>query len=167
MEMSLFQTRFKIEFDEFDESKSEILSEYANININSKLVKWKKLIYKVDFEESEKVIFDLLLSLKEDIIRIENHLFRQEELLALKYKTHIKALNFEYLEFLENMLESGKDYYARFELNHQKIAFFFKAQSENLAKITKIKPEDLISYNAFVVEIQRNAIREKKEASNG
>ena len=65
------------------------------------------------------------------------------------------------------MLESGKDYYARFELNHQKIAFFFKAQSENLAKITKIKPEDLISYNAFVVEIQRNAIREKRKLVMG
>ncbi|ARE81075.1 hypothetical protein [Campylobacter helveticus] len=165
MEINLFQTRLKIEFEEFDEGKSEILNEYANINVNSRLVKWKKLSYKVDFEESERVIFDLLLSLKEDIIRIENHLFNQEELLTLKHKTHIKALNFEYLEFLENLLENGKDYYARFELNNQKIAFFFKSQSENLAKITKMKPEDLISYNAFVVETQRNAIREKKEAN--
>ena len=31
MEMSLFQTRFKIEFDEFDESKSEFLRDRKSV----------------------------------------------------------------------------------------------------------------------------------------
>ncbi|EII8307978.1 hypothetical protein LI817_001603, partial [Campylobacter jejuni] len=49
-----------------------------------------------------------------------------------------------------------------FDLNNQKIAIFIKAQSQTLAKIIKIKPEDKMAFDAFVVEIQRNMIRNKK-----
>ncbi len=45
---------------------------------------------------------------------------------------------------------------------NQKIAIFIKAQSQTLAKIIKIKPEDKMAFDAFVVEIQRNMIRNKK-----
>ena len=48
------------------------------------------------------------------------------------------------------------------DLNNQKIAIFIKAQSQTLAKIIKIKPEDKMAFDAFVVEIQRNMIRNKK-----
>ena len=59
-------------------------------------------------------------------------------------------------------MEKDKQYYMRFEINNQKIALFIEAQSENLAKMIKIKPEDRIIYDAFVVEIQRDMIRSKK-----
>ncbi|EAK5057312.1 hypothetical protein CE017_08580, partial [Campylobacter jejuni] len=106
--------------------------------------------------------FDLLLSLKEDILRLENSLDKNKELIPLKQKGVIESLNFEYLNFLDTILEEDKEYYLRFDLNNQKIAIFIKAQSQTLAKIIKIKPEDKMAFDAFVVEIQRNMIRNKK-----
>ncbi|HEC2346292.1 TPA: hypothetical protein R2A17_001633, partial [Campylobacter jejuni] len=128
----------------------------------SQILKWKKLALRIDFDEGEKIIFDLLLSLKEDILRLENSLDKNKELIPLKQKGVIESLNFEYLNFLDTILEEDKEYYLRFDLNNQKIAIFIKAQSQTLAKIIKIKPEDKMAFDAFVVEIQRNMIRNKK-----
>ncbi|ARJ55873.1 hypothetical protein [Campylobacter cuniculorum] len=162
MQLNLFKAGLSAEFQSCDINDSYFLQEYLNININSRLNKWKKLASKVDFEESEKLIFELLLSLKEDIARLQNNLSEQDKLLPLSQKGIIDALNFEYLNFLEPLLEKDKQYYMRFEINNQKIALFIEAQSENLAKMIKIKPEDRIIYDAFVVEIQRDMIRSKK-----
>ncbi|EDP4246199.1 hypothetical protein JKL93_001746, partial [Campylobacter jejuni] len=138
------------------------LGEYLKLGAISQILKWKKLALRIDFDEGEKIIFDLLLSLKEDILRLENSLDKNKELIPLKQKGVIESLNFEYLNFLDTILEEDKEYYLRFDLNNQKIAIFIKAQSQTLAKIIKIKPEDKMAFDAFVVEIQRNMIRNKK-----
>ena len=163
MELNLFKAGLSAEFQSCDVNDSYFLQEYLNINLSSKLSKWKKLASKVDFEDSEKLIFDLILSLKEDIVKLENRLLNQDKLLPLSQKGIIDALNFEYLNFLEPLLQKDKHYYMRFEINGQKIALFALAQSENLAKIIKIKAEDRILYDAFTVEIQRDMIRNRKE----
>lgn len=162
MELNLFRVGLSAEFEICDINDSYFLQEYLNINSSSKLGRWRKLASKVDFEENERLIFELLLSLKEDISRIENYLSRQDRLLPLSQKGVISALNFEYLNFLESLLQKGREYYMRFDINNQKIALFVHAQDENLAKIIKIKAEDRVLYDAFVVEIQRDMIRNKK-----
>ncbi|EAL4172152.1 hypothetical protein DMN66_08350, partial [Campylobacter jejuni] len=141
---------------------NRFLGEYLKLGAISQILKWKKLALRIDFDEGEKIIFDLLLSLKEDILRLENSLDKNKELIPLKQKGVIESLNFEYLNFLDTILEEDKEYYLRFDLNNQKIAIFIKAQSQTLAKIIKIKPEDKMAFDAFVVEIQRNMIRNKK-----
>lgn len=162
MEMKLFKAGFKAEFSQCEIENTHFLNEYLKLGAISQLNKWKKLALRVDFEESEKLIFDLLLSLKEDVLRLENTLAKEKELLALEKQAMVDELNFEYIHFLEPCLDKEKEYYVRFELNNQQIALFLKAQNIHLAKIVKIKPEDKIAYDAFVVELQRNAIREKK-----
>lgn len=117
----------------------------------------------MDFDEGEKIIFDLLLSLKEDILRLEDSLDKNKDLLVLKQKGVVESLNFEYLNFLDEILEEGKEYYIRFDLNNQKMAIFAKAQNKKLAQIIKIKPEDRIAFDAFVVQLQRDMIRNKKD----
>lgn len=159
MELNLFKADLKIEFEACDLNDNLFLQEYLSINTNRQLAKWKKLAYRVDFEDSEKIIFDLLLSLKEDISRIENHLFKKNKLLALSQLDTINLLNFEYINFKNENLIENQEYYARFEINDQKIAFYFKALNRKLAKIIKIKSEDQDVYNAFVVEIQRDIIK--------
>ncbi len=162
MELNLFKAGLSAEFQSCDLNDSYFLQEYLNINANSRLSKWKKLASKVNFEENEKLIFELLLSLKEDLAKLENKLSKQDKLLPLAQKGIVSALNFEQLSFLEPLLEKDKEYYLRFELSGQKMAIFIRAQSENLAKIVKIKTEDRVLYDAFVVEIQRDMIRNKK-----
>lgn len=163
MELIFFKAGFEAELECCEIENNHFLQEYLKLGAISQLSKWKKLAMRIDFGEGEKIIFDLLLSLKEDILRLENSLSKDTELLALKQKGIVESLNFEYLNFLDNTLEKDKEYYLRFELNRQKIAIFVKAENEKLAKIVKIKPEDRLAFDAFVVEIQRDIIRNKKE----
>lgn len=162
MELALFKAGFETHLECCEIENNRFLGEYLKLGAISQILKWKKLALRIDFDEGEKIIFDLLLSLKEDILRLENSLDKNKELIPLKQKGVIESLNFEYLNFLDTILEEDKEYYLRFDLNNQKIAIFIKAQSQTLAKIIKIKPEDKMAFDAFVVEIQRNMIRNKK-----
>ncbi|QOW63936.1 hypothetical protein IRA69_00720 [Campylobacter hepaticus] len=162
MELTLFKTNCKADLESCEIENNRFLEEYLKLGSITQIAKWKKLALNTDFDEGEKIIFDLLLSLKEDILRLENSLNRDKTLLKLKQEGIIEALNFEYLNFSDNILEKDSNYYLRFDLNNQKIAVFIKAQNNKLAKIIKIKPEDKIAFDAFVVEIQRELIRNKK-----
>ncbi|HEB9325189.1 TPA: hypothetical protein RZK34_001274 [Campylobacter jejuni] len=162
MELTLFKAGFETHLECCEIENNRFLGEYLKLGAISQILKWKKLALRIDFDEGEKIIFDLLLSLKEDILRLEKSLDKNKELIPLKQKGVVESLNFEYLNFLDTILEEDKEYYLRFDLNNQKIAIFIKAQSQTLAKIIKIKPEDKIAFDAFVVEIQRNMIRNKK-----
>ncbi len=163
MEISLFKAGFEASLECCDIENNHFLQEYLKLGAISQLSKWKKLALRVDFDEGEKIIFDLLLSLKEDILRLEVSLDKNKDLLALKQKGVVESLNFEYLNFLDEILEEGKEYYIRFDLNNQKMAIFAKAQNKKLAQIIKIKPEDRIAFDAFVVQLQRDMIRNKKD----
>ncbi|EAL8252155.1 TPA: hypothetical protein RZK31_001510 [Campylobacter coli] len=163
MEISLFKAGFEASLGCCDIENNHFLQEYLKLGAISQLSKWKKLALRVDFDEGEKIIFDLLLSLKEDILRLEDSLDKNKDLLALKQKGVVESLNFEYLNFLDEILEEGKEYYIRFDLNNQKMAIFAKAQNKKLAQIIKIKPEDRIAFDAFVVQLQRDMIRNKKD----
>ncbi|ECH3697584.1 TPA: hypothetical protein RZK22_001508 [Campylobacter coli] len=163
MEISLFKAGFEASLECCNIENNHFLQEYLKLGAISQLSKWKKLALRVDFDEGEKIIFDLLLSLKEDILRLEDSLDKNKDLLALKQKGVVESLNFEYLNFLDEILEEGKEYYIRFDLNNQKMAIFAKAQNKKLAQIIKIKPEDRIAFDAFVVQLQRDMIRNKKD----
>ncbi|ECW7656379.1 hypothetical protein F3519_07760 [Campylobacter coli] len=163
MEISLFKAGFEASLECCDIENNHFLQEYLKLGAISQLSKWKKLALRVDFDEGEKIIFDLLLNLKEDILRLEDSLDKNKDLLALKQKGVVESLNFEYLNFLDEILEEEKEYYIRFDLNNQKMAIFAKAQNKKLAQIIKIKPEDRIAFDAFVVQLQRDMIRNKKD----
>ncbi|EAI3824237.1 hypothetical protein XJ45_08125 [Campylobacter coli] len=163
MEISLFKAGFEASLECCNIENNHFLQEYLKLGAISQLSKWKKLALRVDFDEGEKIIFDLLLSLKEDILRLEDSLDKNKDLLALKQKGVVESLNFEYLNFLDEILEEGKEYYIRFDLNNQKMAIFAKAQNKKLAQIIKIKPEDRIAFDTFVVQLQRDMIRNKKD----
>lgn len=163
MGISLFKAGFEASLECCDIENNHFLQEYLKLGAISQLSKWKKLALRVDFDESEKIIFDLLLSLKEDILRLEDSLDKNKDLLTLKQKGVVESLNFEYLNFLDEILEEGKEYYIRFDLNNQKMAIFARAQNKKLAQIIKIKPEDRIAFDAFVVQLQRDMIRNKKD----
>ncbi|WP_243832582.1 hypothetical protein [Campylobacter sp. US33a] len=159
--MNFFTTGLKIEFQKSDLSDSVFLQEYLNLNANKTLAKWKKLSSRTDFSEGERLVFDLLLELKSDIVSLKQS-NEEKSLLELGQKGFICAMNFECLKFSEELLESGSEYYARFDLNSQKIAVFLKALDANTAKIIKIKSDDESVYSAFVVEIQRDMIKNLK-----
>ena len=158
MELKLFAAGLEADLECCELENNPFSQEYLKLSALSALSKWKKLAARVEFEEGERIIFDLLLSLKEDILRLENALSADRELLPLKQRAVIRALNFEHFDFAEGVLERDKIYYLRAGLNHQILALFIRAESENLARIVKIKPEDRAVFDAFVVAVQRENI---------
>ncbi|KAA6225228.1 MULTISPECIES: hypothetical protein [unclassified Campylobacter] len=163
MELNFFKAGLKVSYENCDINDNHFLQEYLNFGQTHQFSKWKQKAAKLNLEESEKFLFEFMLSIKEDIAKLERKLNKNEGLLPLSKEGVVDALNFEYLQFLDKNLEKDKQYYARFELNSNKICIFFEAKNESLAKIIKIKPEDIALYNAFVVDIQRDMIKNRKE----
>ncbi|EAK4310987.1 hypothetical protein DJ678_08745, partial [Campylobacter jejuni] len=97
MELTLFKVGFEAHLECCKIENNRFLGEYLKLGAISQILKWKKLALRIDFDEGEKIIFDLLLSLKEDILRLENSLDKNKELIPLKQKGVIESLNFEYL----------------------------------------------------------------------
>ncbi|EAH6691487.1 hypothetical protein E4O24_08485, partial [Campylobacter jejuni] len=74
MELALFKAGFEAHLECCEIENNRFLGEYLKLGAISQILKWKKLALRIDFDEGEKIIFDLLLSLKEDILRLENSL---------------------------------------------------------------------------------------------
>lgn len=158
--MKFFDAALPLEFERFDESNPAFLQDFHQ---GTSLNQWKKLAAKVDFSEGEQLLFHLLLSVKEDLSRIEEELSQKNSAFKLKNKATLSALAFEGLKFKEPCLEKELVYYARTKINHQKISFFFKALSSDEASITQMKKEDKVLFDAFVVDIQRQIINKRKD----
>lgn len=163
MGLNFFKTALKIHFQSTSEDESSpFMQEYLSLNLAHLNDRWKKLGLKVDFTEGEALLFDLILSLKQDVKNLEQKLFEKEALLRLEHEANLCGINFEHIQIKENLFVKNQIYYARFELNHTKIALFIRALSANEAEIYKIKKEDKQYYDAFVTQMQRDMIKSLK-----
>ena len=160
--MKFFDAALKLEFELYDENNLSFLQDF-NQSKNVALNKWKKLAAKVDFSEGEELLFHLLLSLKDDVMKLEDTILQKNSTLILKEKNTINAVAFEGIRLKDECLQEGALYYAHTEINRQMISFFFKALSLNEASITQMKKEDKILYDNFVVDIQRQLINKRKD----
>ncbi|EAI4441281.1 hypothetical protein ACR3S7_000824 [Campylobacter lari] len=165
--MKFFKSSLELEFEESTERYEEFLQEYVSSNNYVNLSKWKKLASRVEFSEGEQLIFDLLMDLKQELYLIKNDINKTKLFVNLKYKSFVIGVNFTHIQFKDRCLMQDEDYYARFNLNGQKISIFFKALNENEAKITQIKAEDGLVYDNFVANMQRAMIKILKEQENG
>lgn len=160
--MKFFDTALSVEFERFDESNEAFLQDFHQGG-NAALNKWKKLAAKVDFSEGEELLFHLLLSVKEDLSRLEDEVMQRNSALKLASKGIISAVGFEGVRFKEPCLEANALYYVRANIAHHTMSFFVKAENADEASITQIKKEDKALYDAFVVDIQRQLIHKRKD----
>ncbi|QOR01062.1 MULTISPECIES: hypothetical protein [unclassified Campylobacter] len=167
MEINFFKSSLELEFEECKTRYDEFLQEYLSSNNYVNLSKWKKLAARVEFSEGEQIIFDLLMDIKQELYWIKNDINKTKLFTDLKYKAFVVGVNFAHFQFKDKCLVQDEEYYARFELNGQKVSVFFKALSENEAKITQIKAEDELAYDNFVANMQRAMIKILKEQENG
>lgn len=160
--MKFFDTALQVEFELYDESNLAFLQDF-NQGKNATLNKWQKLAAKVDFTEGEELLFRLLLELKNDMIKLEEAVLHKNSALKLENQGIIKAVAFEGVEFENECLNVNALYYARMQINHQAISFFFKALSKTEGQFTQMKKEDKTLYDNFVVDIQRQLINKRKD----
>lgn len=163
MSLTLFNASFKVDFQESKQDEEYLLQEYFALNTNAKLANFKKMASKAEFSDSEEVLFKLLLSIKNDILRLESKLDNKENFLKLKYSTSACAIHYEYIKIKDPLLKEEEDYYFRFRLEGNDIAFFVKAIDKNIAKINKFRNDDKILYDNFVANMQREFLKERKK----
>ncbi len=160
--MKFFDTALQVEFELYDESNLTFLQDF-NQGKNLALNKWKKQAAKIDFTEGEELLFNLLLSLKDDMIKLEEAILHKNSALMLKNKGIISAVAFEGIKFKEQCLQNGALYYAKMSINHHLMSFFFKALNADEGTFTQVKKEDKTLYDNFVVDIQRQLIIKRKD----
>lgn len=159
--MKFFDTALKLEFELYEGENLVILQEFHQTN-NAALNKWKKLASKVNFSEGEELLFNLLLSLKDDMIKLEDKIYQKSSFVPLKFESVVCGIAFEGIKLQDECLQAENIYYGRIELNYQVISFFFKALDTRQGIITQIKKEDSTLYDNFVVEMQRQIINTSK-----
>lgn len=160
--MKFFDTALKIEFELCEGENASFLNDFNQSAQNALLARFKKLAAKVDFSEGEALLYQMLLSIKEDLARLDDKISHKNSALVLQNESVLCGVGFEGIKFSENVLENEALYYGRVELHHQTMRFFFKALNQNEAMIERIKKEDKTAFDAFVVEIQRQNILKGK-----
>ena len=166
MELTLFKSSISVNFDENSKQEDRFLQEYFALNLNSKLTRFKKMAAKIEFSEGEELIFNLLLSLKNDILRLEAKIEQQNNLLELSYSSVICAIHYEYMRLADALLKENEIYYMRFSIEGQDIALFTKAVDDRTVKIVKFKNDDKILYDSFVAQMQREFLQDRKRKIN-
>lgn len=159
--VNFFKTSLKLHLQEC-ENEDEFLGEYLELKNNADVFRFKKLASKLDFDDTQKFLFDLLLDIKNDIFKLKNQLKSEQRLIKLSQIGYICGVNFDFLEFKEPVLSKDKLYYARLELNDQIIAFFMRAGDERVAEFVKIKNDDKLVFDHFVMQTQRELINDLK-----
>jgi hypothetical protein len=123
-----------------------------------------------DTSESDPVLLNLVVELHRKIDNLERLIKNEEpERLTLAQGAMIDAIGFGYFRLKEPMLKEGEHYYGRIEMPvHPKhdVPVFFTAESNTVAKISKIHERDEKEWASYLTARERVMIREMKERSS-
>ena len=148
---------FKREYEQLSESDDNPINQWL------KLAKARG-----DTSETDPVLLNLVVELHNKIDALERFLKDEEpNRISLMHEAHIEAIGFEHFKLKEELLEEGREYYARIEMPvHPKrdVGVFFKAVDKTLCEITKIHERDEKEWGSYMTARERVLIREAKEA---
>ena len=154
-------------------SKDEYEREYQTLSDtdDNPINQWLKLAKaRGETADTDPVLLQLIIELHNKIDALEMFLKNETpKRVSLSISSNIDAIGFEHFNLADKLLEVGKLYYGRVEMPvHPKrdVAVFFEAESETLAKITKIHDRDEREWGAYMTARERILIREAKERKN-
>jgi len=157
--MTFFKTSLKIEFEVLNSSNEErFLEEYLALNKSAEVARFKKLAAKIDFSEAEEFLFQMLLNIKKDLSDLK--LNQKEKLLKLENQGFANEINFEHIQMSAPCFKPLAKYYARVEIRTQILSFFIETKDAQIAEISKIKAEEKALWDNFVVQMQRDMIKD-------
>ena len=148
---------FKREYQQLSESDDNPINQWL------KLAKARG-----DTAETDPVLLNLVVELHNKIDALERFLKNEEpNRVSLMHEANIESIGFEHFKLKEEMLEEGREYYARIEMPvHPKrdVGVFFKALDKTLCEIIKIHERDEKEWGSYMTARERVLIREAKEA---
>ena len=170
MQPRLIQAPISITFSQADVNPQMYEREYHQLSESedNAINQWLKLAKaRGETSDTDPVLLNLVVELHNKLDALE--LFLKDEVpqrVPLTVATHIDAIGFEYFNLLDAVLEQDVEYYGRIEMPvHPKrdVGVFFKAQSETLAKITRMHERDEREWGAYMTARERVLIREARE----
>ncbi|MFT7004227.1 MAG: hypothetical protein ACJAWW_001584 [Sulfurimonas sp.] len=169
MSPRLVSAPISLVYSEAEADKESYIREYSQLSESDDdpISQWLKLAKgRGETNDTDPVILNLVVELHRKIDALEMFLKNEApKRLSLINITQIESIGFEYFKLSEDILEIGKEYYGRVEMPvHPKrdVPVFFKAESESLAKITKIHERDEREWGVYLTARERVLIREAK-----
>jgi len=171
-EIRFIPTSLDLVFEEvYDSNKAKFQEEYNSLSEyeNSDIEDWlKKAKAKGLLEDSDKVLVALLVELHKKVDRLEDILKQKEKnLVELQLSSKIIGINFDYIKSDGLDFLSGYSYYARVTMPtfpKREIPLFLNGVEKNIAKISLISQKNLEDWNSFVMQKEREMIRELKRS---
>lgn len=129
---------------------------------------WLKLAKaRGETSDSDPVLLNLMVELHRKIDALEMFLKNETpRRVSLINEAEIDSIGFEHFNLSEPLLEAGQEYYGRIAMPvHPKrdVGVFFKAESQTLARFTKMHERDEKEWASYLTARERILIREAKE----
>ena len=166
----LIKAPISLVFSEADVNKEVFEREYYQLSESddNPINQWLKLAKaRGETADTDPVLLNLVVELHNKIDALELFLRDEEpKRVSLLYQTDIESIGFEYFNLTNDMLEEGKEYYARIEMPvHPKrdVGLFFIAENRTLARISKIHDRDEKEWASYMTARERVLIREARE----
>ena len=170
MEPRLIQAPISLVFSQVDVNQELFEREYHQLSESedNAINQWLKLAKaRGETSDTDPVLLNLVVELHNKIDALEMFLKNEEPVrVSLTAQAEIDSIGFEHFNLGDSLLEEGIEYYGRIEMPvHPKrdVGVFFKAQSETLAKITRIHDRDEQEWGAYMTARERVLIREARE----
>ena len=170
MEPRLIQAPISIFFSESTLQHELFEREYHQLSESdgNAIDQWLKLAKaRGETSETDPVLLNLVVELHNKIDALEMFLRNEEpERVSLTVEARIDSIGFEYFNLSDAILEVGVEYYGRIEMPvHPKrdVGVFFIAESQTLAKISRIHDRDEKEWGAYMTARERVLIREARE----
>lgn len=170
MQPRLIQAPISIAFSQVDVNPQMYEREYHQLSESedNAINQWLKLAKaRGETSDTDPVLLNLMVELHNKIDALELFLKDEEpQRVPLTVQAHIDAIGFEHFNLSDALLDKDVEYYGRIEMPvHPKrdVGVFFKAESETLAKITRIHERDEKEWGAYMTARERVLIREARE----
>lgn len=164
----LINAPLEICFDVFNNDEM-ILREFEMLSESDDdpVGQWLKLAKaRGETSDSDQVLLTLIVELHRKVDMLSDYIKNEQtKYISLTCKEQINSIGYENFLLNQNALQIGCEYYGRILMPvfpKRQVPIFFKAQSENLAKITKLHQRDLKDWNAYVAARERVMIRQMR-----
>ena len=168
-DIRLVDAPIALSFSELKDKNEEYEREYHRMSESDDdpIAQWLKLAKaRGDTQDSDPVLLSLLIELHRKIDSLEAIIKKEKpDRVELDLDEDINKIGFMHFELKHAVLKTGSEYYARVTMPTyptRDIGLFFKAESENIAKIIRIHQRDEKEWSSYFTARERVMIREMK-----
>lgn len=169
MSVRLISAPISLEFDRVEADEEGFEREYHRLSESDEdpIGQWLKIAKaKGDVSESDPILINLVVELYRKVDGIEKLLKNEvPQKASLSSSGIIESIGYGYFQLKEPLLRPEQAYYGRIEMPvhpRRDVGVFFTAESDRLARITKMHERDEKEWASYLTARERVLIRESK-----